>query len=93
MERPDFFTLKNGEKVKLPFTDQEYQRRLTNLTIHGNKVASSYFIPCPSGLQGVWQSVPSISKQYLIRLRAGKSDEHILPHHKTYLQYDSSTKN
>ena len=31
MERPDFFTLKNGEKVKLPFTDQEYQRRLTNL--------------------------------------------------------------
>ncbi|MDB4081597.1 aminopeptidase P family protein [Candidatus Pelagibacter sp.] len=31
MERPDFFTLKNGDKVKLPFTDQEYKRRLTNL--------------------------------------------------------------
>ena len=31
MERPDFFTLKNVEKAKLPFTDQEYQRRLTNL--------------------------------------------------------------
>ena len=31
MERPNFFTLKNGEKAKLPFTDQEYQRRLTNL--------------------------------------------------------------
>ena len=31
MERPDFFTLKNGEKVKLPFTDKEYQRRLNNL--------------------------------------------------------------
>ena len=31
MERPDFFTLKNGEKAKLPFTDQEYQRRLINL--------------------------------------------------------------
>jgi creatinase len=31
MERPDFFTLKNGEKAKLPFTDQEYQSRLTNL--------------------------------------------------------------
>ncbi|WP_415299573.1 aminopeptidase P family protein [Candidatus Pelagibacter sp. Uisw_134_02] len=31
MERPDFFTLKNGEKAKLPFTDQEYKRRLTNL--------------------------------------------------------------
>ena len=31
MERPDFFTLKNGNKVKLPFTDQEYQRRLINL--------------------------------------------------------------
>ncbi|MDB4246170.1 aminopeptidase P family protein [Candidatus Pelagibacter sp.] len=31
MERPDFFNLKNGEKAKLPFTDQEYQRRLSNL--------------------------------------------------------------
>ena len=31
MERPDFFTQKNGEKAKLPFTDQEYQRRLINL--------------------------------------------------------------
>ena len=31
MERPDFFTLKNGDKAKLPFTDQEYQRRLSNL--------------------------------------------------------------
>ena len=31
MERPDFFNLNNGEKAKLPFTDQEYQRRLINL--------------------------------------------------------------
>jgi creatinase len=31
MERADFFTLKNGDKAKLPFTDQEYERRLTNL--------------------------------------------------------------
>ncbi|MDC0328134.1 aminopeptidase P family protein [Candidatus Pelagibacter sp.] len=31
MERPNFFTLKNGDKAKLPFTDQEYQRRLANL--------------------------------------------------------------
>ena len=31
MERPDFFTLKNGEKVKLPFTDKEYKTRLDNL--------------------------------------------------------------
>ena len=31
MERPDFFSLKNGDKVKLPFTDKEYQRRLNNL--------------------------------------------------------------
>jgi|TARA_B110000285_G_scaffold14251_1_gene14009 creatinase len=33
MERPDFFTLKNGDKAKLPFTDKEYQRRLDNLRI------------------------------------------------------------
>jgi len=31
MERPDFFTLRNGEKAKLPFTDKEYQRRVDNL--------------------------------------------------------------
>ena len=31
MERPNFFTLKNGDKAKLPFTDKEYQRRLDNL--------------------------------------------------------------
>ena len=31
MERPDFFELKNGEKVKLPFTDKEYENRLTKL--------------------------------------------------------------
>ena len=31
MDRPDFFELKNGEKVKLPFTDKEYNNRLTKL--------------------------------------------------------------
>ena len=31
MERPDFFELKNGNKVKLPFTEKEYQNRLLKL--------------------------------------------------------------
>ncbi len=31
MERPDFFTLKNGEKVRLPFSNQEYDNRISNL--------------------------------------------------------------
>ena len=31
MERPDFFELKNGEKVKLPFTDKEYNNRVNKL--------------------------------------------------------------
>ena len=31
MERPDFFELKNGEKVKLPFTDEEYNDRVSKL--------------------------------------------------------------
>ena len=31
MERPDFFTLKNGEKAKLPFSNSEYKRRVNNL--------------------------------------------------------------
>ena len=33
MKRPDFFTLKNGKKVKLPFTEQEYKTRLENIRI------------------------------------------------------------
>jgi len=37
MERPDFFELKNGSKVKLPFTDKEYQDRLEKIrTIMSN---------------------------------------------------------
>ncbi len=31
MERPDFFTLKNGEKAKLPFSNEEYDKRLIKL--------------------------------------------------------------
>ena len=31
MERPDFFELKNGEKAKLPFSNNEYSQRLLNL--------------------------------------------------------------
>ena len=31
MERPDFFELKNGEKVKLPFSNQEYNNRVSKL--------------------------------------------------------------
>ena len=31
MERPDFFTLKNGEKAKLPFSNEEYNQRLSKL--------------------------------------------------------------
>ena len=31
MNRPDFFELKNGSKVKLPFSTSEYQSRLDNL--------------------------------------------------------------
>ena len=31
MERPDFFTLKNGEKVKLPFSPKEYQDRVDKI--------------------------------------------------------------
>ena len=31
MERPDFFELKNGRKVKLPFSDQEYKNRLNKI--------------------------------------------------------------
>ena len=31
MERPDFFTLNNGEKVELPFSKDEYDSRLNKL--------------------------------------------------------------
>ena len=31
MERPDFFELQNGTKVKLPFSNQEYKNRLNKV--------------------------------------------------------------
>ena len=31
MERPDFFTLNNGEKAKLPFSNEEYNQRLNKV--------------------------------------------------------------
>ena len=31
MERPDFFTLKNGDRVKLPFSNNEYDQRIKKL--------------------------------------------------------------
>jgi len=31
MERPDFFSLKNGEKAKLPFSEDEYINRVNKL--------------------------------------------------------------
>ena len=33
MERPDFFSLKNGKKVKLPFSNKEYKERVNKLRI------------------------------------------------------------
>ena len=33
MERPDFFELKNGEKVKLPFSNKEYDQRVNKLRL------------------------------------------------------------
>ena len=33
MERPDFFSLKNGERVKLPFSTNEYNNRVNNLRL------------------------------------------------------------
>ena len=33
MERPDFFQLKNGEKVKLPFSNKEYDQRVNKLRL------------------------------------------------------------
>jgi creatinase len=45
MERPDFFTLKNGEKVKLPFSESEYDRRVNNLrtVMDQNNLGYGYF--------------------------------------------------
>jgi creatinase len=37
MRRPDFFELKNGSKIKLPFSQTEYQNRLNKLRTTINK--------------------------------------------------------
>ena len=33
MERPDFFQLENGKKVKLPFSKEEYNSRFLSLEL------------------------------------------------------------
>ena len=52
MKRPDFFTLKNGKKVKLPFTEQEYKTRLENLRIvmsnNNFDMIIARYLPAPS---------------------------------------------
>ena len=42
MERPDFFTLNNGKKVKLPFSNSEYDRRANNLRMVMEKKKLGY---------------------------------------------------
>ena len=37
MERPDFFTLQNGKKVKLPFSNKEYEVRVKKLRTYMDK--------------------------------------------------------
>ena len=37
MERPDFFDLKNGKKVKLPFSNKEYNQRVNKLRLTMDK--------------------------------------------------------
>ncbi len=37
MERPDFFSLKNGKRAKLPFSNQEYNNRVSKLRNMMNK--------------------------------------------------------
>ena len=44
MERPDFFELKNGEKVKLPFSSKEYNNRLSKLRNVMSKVGVDMII-------------------------------------------------
>ena len=48
MERPDFFSLKNGSKSKLPFSNKEYEKRLLKIRIamsaHQEKAAQREFL-------------------------------------------------
>ena len=43
MERPDFFKLKNGDKVKLPFSNQEYEKRISKVIAKDLKKEQIYF--------------------------------------------------
>ena len=51
MERPDFFELRNGEKVKLPFSNKEYDQRVNKLRLVMDKnnldmIILTYIIKC-----------------------------------------------
>ena len=44
MEKPDFFTLKNGSRSKLPFSNKEYENRLTMIRAIMNKNINNLLI-------------------------------------------------
>ena len=48
MERPDFFELKNGEKAKLAFSNQEYKNRITQLRKNMSDFTNIWNNPQPS---------------------------------------------
>ena len=50
MERPDFFTLKNGTKAKLPFSNKEYNNRVSSLRVVMDKKNLSTLTPILSNV-------------------------------------------
>ena len=55
MERPDFFELKNGSKVKLPFSKEEYKQRIKKLrnVMEQNNLRTGLATMCIGTGQGI----------------------------------------
>ena len=76
MERPNFFTLKNGDKVKLPFTNSEYDQRVNSLRTVMDK--NNLFIVHLEGLMVVWLQKIKFQQFQQILMQANPGEDHIV---------------
>ena len=82
MERPDFFTLQNGEKAKLPFSKKEYDSRvnkLRNIMSDNNfdMIILDIMMPGKSGLEFIHENKNKIDSPIILLTAKGSADERV----------------
>mgnify|MGYP005665732805 CR=1 FL=1 len=66
MERPDFFTLKNGDKAKLPFSKEEYNQRVEKLRSVMSKQNLDFVYSLQILIFQLFDYIPLLRKEVLL---------------------------